>query len=103
MFGLSLALLAASRKDEAFQVAQSAVKDNPDDPELNAVMGEILCDRDDFSQAEMYLKRSLKAKPEYVFRVHVLLGKVYANTDRTQDALAELKLALPEDKDGSIH
>ena len=103
LFGLSLALLAASRRDEAFEVAQAAVKNNPDDPELNAVMGEILCDREDFAQAEMYLKRSLKTKPEYVFRVHVLLGEVYANTNRTQDALAELKLALAEDKDGSIH
>ena len=103
LFGLSLALLAASQTDEALQVAQAAVKDNPDDPELNAVMGEILCDRDDFTQAEMYLKRSLNTKPEYVSRVHALLGKVYANTNRTRDALAELKLALPEDKDGSVH
>lgn len=103
LFGLSLALLAASLTDEAFQVAQAAVTNNPKDPELNAVMGEILCERNDFTQAEMYLKRSLNTKAEYVSRVHALLGKVYANTDRTRDALAELKLALPEDKDGSVH
>lgn len=103
LFGLSLALLANSQRDQALQVAQSALKINPDDPELNAVMGEILCERNDFSHAEMYLKRSLNTKPEYVPRVHALLGKVYANTNRTQEALAELELALPDDKDGSIH
>jgi len=103
LFGLSLALLGASHRDEAFLVAQDAVKAYPDDPELNAVMGEILCERDDFTQAEMYLKKSLNTKPEYVSRVHALLGKVYANTNRTREALAELKLALPDDKDGSIH
>lgn len=103
LFGLSLALLAASKTEEAFQVAQAAVTNNPNDPELNAVMGEILCERNDFTQAEMYLKKSLNTKAEYVTRVHALLGKVYANTDRTRDALAELKMALPEDKDGSVH
>lgn len=103
VFGLSLALLGESRRDEAFQVAQAAVKDHPNDPELNAVMGEILCDRAEFSMAEAYLKRSLNTKPEYVSRVHALLGQVYANTNRYEEALAELKLALPDDKDGSVH
>jgi tetratricopeptide (TPR) repeat protein len=35
--------------------------------------------------------------------VHALLGSVYAKTDRTQEAIAELKLALSDDKDGHIH
>lgn len=103
VFGLSLALLDDSHWDEAFQVAQAAVNENPNDPELNAVMGEILCDRAEFSGAEKYLKKSLNTKPEYVSHVHALLGKVYANTNRDQQALAELKIALPDDKDGSLH
>jgi tetratricopeptide (TPR) repeat protein len=32
-----------------------------------------------------------------------LLGKVYAQTDRIQQAIAELKQALADDKDGHIH
>jgi Flp pilus assembly protein TadD len=35
--------------------------------------------------------------------VHVLLGKVYAETGRSQEAIAELKLALADDKDGRTH
>jgi predicted Zn-dependent protease len=103
LFGLSLALLADNQLDEAFNVAQAALKNNTDDPELNAVMGEILCAKDDFAGAELYLKKSLNTKPEYVSHVHALLGSVYAKTNRAQDAIAELKLALPDDKDGHIH
>jgi tetratricopeptide (TPR) repeat protein len=103
LFGLSLALLADGQTDEALHQAQAALEKNPDDPELNAVMGEILCARSDFAGAEGYLKKSLNTKPEYVPHVHALLGKVYAHTDRTQQAIAELKLALPDDKDGHLH
>ncbi len=103
LFGLSLALLANSEIDEALQLAQAALVKNPDDPELNAVMGEILCARDDYLGAEPFLKKSLNTKPEFVSRVHALLGNVYAKTNRTQEAITELKLALASDKDGSLH
>ncbi|KAA6456634.1 tetratricopeptide repeat protein [Acidobacteria bacterium AB60] len=102
LFGLCLSLLANGRTDEALQVAQGAVLHNPRDPELNAVMGEILCQREDFLGAETYLKKSLDTKPEYVAQVHALLGKVYSNTNRTQEAIRELKLALPADKNGHL-
>ncbi len=103
LFGLSLALLGDGKNDEALTVAQAALAKNPDDPEFNVVMGEILCARDDFAAAEPFLKKSLNTKPEFVSRVHALLGKVYAQTGRTQQAIAELKLALASDKDGTIH
>ncbi len=32
-----------------------------------------------------------------------MLGKVYAQTNHTQEAIAELRLALADDKDGHIH
>ncbi len=103
LFGLSLTLLANSGTDEAYRFAQTALQKNPDDAEFNAVMGEILCDRHDFSGAEPYLKKGLNTKPELVPHVHALLGRVYAETNRTQQAIAELKLALADDKDGRLH
>ena len=103
LFGLSLALLADGQNDDALAVAQTSLEKNPDDPELNAVMGEILCVRNDFTGAEPYLKKSLNTKPEFVSHVHALLGKVYAQTNRTQQAIAELKLGLASDKDGGLH
>lgn len=103
LFGLSLALLADNQIDEALHQAQAALQKNPSDPELNAVMGEILCAKSDFAGAEGYLKKSLNTKPDYVPHVHALLGNLYAQTNRIQQAIAELKLALADDKDGRIH
>ena len=102
-FGLSLALLAAGQTDEALRLAQTALEKNPDDPELNAVMGEILCARNEYVDAEPFLKKSLNTKPEFVSRVHALLGNVYAKTNRTQEAIVELRLGLDSDRDGSLH
>jgi tetratricopeptide (TPR) repeat protein len=103
LFGLCLALLANSKLDEALRLAEGALKNNLDDPEFNAVMGEILCEETKFSAAEPYLKKALDTKPELVPHVHALLGRVYAATNRTQQAIAEMTLALPDDKDGRLH
>jgi tetratricopeptide (TPR) repeat protein len=103
LFGLALALLENRQTDEALSLAQAALNKHPDDPELNAVMGEILCARNEYTDAEPFLKKSLNTKPEFVSRVHALLGNVYAKTNRTPEAIAELKLALDSDKDGSVH
>ena len=103
LFGLCLTMLADSDVDGALQLAQTTLQNNPEDPEINAVMGEILCARRQYAEAEPYLKKGLAAKPEYVPHVHALLGKVYAETDRTQQAVSELKLGLADDKDGRLH
>jgi tetratricopeptide (TPR) repeat protein len=103
LFGLSLALLADSQLDEALGLAAGALKKNPNDPEFNAVMGEILCQRREFPAAEPYLQKALSAKPELVPHVHALLGTVYAESNRTQQAIAEMRLALSDDRDGRLH
>ena len=103
LLGLSLTLLADSEIDEALHLAKAALEKSPDDPELNAVMGEILFAQHDFSGAEPYLKKALMTKPELIPHVHALLGRVYAEANRTQDAINELKMGLPDDKDGRLH
>ncbi len=103
LFGLSLALLADSDFSEALRLAQAALKKNPDDPELNAVMGEIFSAQHDFAAAEPYLKKALNTKPELVPHVHALLGGVYAAANRTREAITELKMGLADDKDGRLH
>ena len=103
LFGLSLAMLADSDTDGALRVAKAALQKSPDDPELNAVMGEILSAEYQFSDAEPYLKKALKAKPDLIPHVHALLGRVYAETNRTPEAISQLKLGLADDKDGHVH
>lgn len=103
LFGLSLTLLADQQIDEAFRLAQAALQNSVDDAELNTLMGEILCARHQYSEAEPYLKKGLNTKLDLAPHVHALLGKVYAETERTQQAIAELKLGIADDKDGSLH
>lgn len=108
LLGLSLALIADSQTDEALHLTEAASKKNPDDPELNAVMGEILSKQYDFSAAEPYLKKALLEKalntrPELAPHVHALLGRVYAETNRTREAINELNMGLADDEDGHIH
>jgi predicted Zn-dependent protease len=64
---------------------------------------EIMVFRHQFADAEGYLNKCSKIAPEFLPRVHTLLGEVYANADRVQDALAEFKLGAANDEDGSIH
>jgi len=103
LFGLSLTLLADGNKDGARELAEASLRKSPDDPEFNAVMGEILTAQHDFSGAESYVKKALNTKPELVPHVHALLGRVYSETGKTDQAIAEFKMGLPDDKDGRIH
>ena len=74
LFGLSLTLLAKPDLDEALRVTQSALTKHPDDPEFNAVMGEILSIQHNFAGAEPYLKKGLSTKPE-LFRTCMLYSE----------------------------
>jgi tetratricopeptide (TPR) repeat protein len=103
LFGLSLTLLADGKIDAARDLVEANLKKSPDDVEFNAVMGEILSAQHDFPGAEPYLKKALNTKPELIPHVHALLGKVYYETGRTEQAIAEYKMGLSDDKDGRIH
>jgi predicted Zn-dependent protease len=80
---------------------------SPDDPDLNLLAGEILVERHEWTQAENYLKQSLNAahplKPQMLPHAHVLLGQIYAQTDRPQAAISELQMGLASDEDGSVY
>jgi predicted Zn-dependent protease len=45
----------------------------------------------------------LNAKPQMVPRVHALIGKAYAETGRTQEAIEQLKMGASSDVSGSLH
>lgn len=102
---LSLAItwFAELKTDEAFNLDESLLTEDGTDPEANLLAGEILVQRNQFSQAEPYLLKCANLKPELVPRYHALLGRVYSEIDRVQAAIAEYKLGLSTDEDGSIH
>ena len=100
---LAITLFSELKTDEAFNLNESLLTEDAADPEANLLAGEILVQRNQFPQAEPYLLKCANLKPELVPGYHALLGRVYAETDRVQAAIAEYKLGLSTDEDGSIH
>jgi hypothetical protein len=47
--------------------------------------------------------KSLNVKPQMLGHVHALIGKVYAETGRTSEAIDQLKMGESSDENGSIH
>jgi tetratricopeptide (TPR) repeat protein len=103
MLGLTSAYLGNNNLNDAIQTAQAALVRNPDDPELNLLLAEAMIKQFDFAEAEPHLEKSLHAKPQMLPHVHALMGKVYAQAGRTQDAIVQLKLGESSDDDGSVH
>jgi tetratricopeptide (TPR) repeat protein len=102
MLGLASAYLSNYNALGAMAVVQKALVRAPDDPELNLVMAQSLLDQREYAEAEPYLQKSLKAKPQMLPRIHALIGKTYAETGRTREAIEELKLGASSDEDGSV-
>ena len=103
MLGMSSAYLGNNDIEKAIETARAALLKNVDDPELNLIMAEALVAHHDYAEAEPYLNKSLKAKPQMLPHVHALLGRVYAEAGRNTDAIAQLKLGTESDSDGSVH
>ena len=103
MLGMATAYFLENKYDDALAAAQTALAVDPAEPRLNLLVGEILTTRGDYTGAELALKKSLKADPELLPRVHELLGRCYASTNNVNDAIREFTLALPSDEDGSVH
>jgi tetratricopeptide (TPR) repeat protein len=101
--GLAITLFTELKNDEALSLDESLLSENAADPEANLLAGEILVQRNQFRNAEPYLSKCSGLKTELLPRCHTLLGKVYAETERGPAAIAEFKLALSADSDGSIH
>jgi tetratricopeptide (TPR) repeat protein len=102
MLGLATAYLNNNNVKAGMEIAQSALQHSPDDPELNLMMAEALLSQRAYADAEPYLIKSLHAKPQMLPRIHALIGKAYAETGRTEDAIAQLKLGESSDEDGSV-
>lgn len=103
LLGLASAYLGNGNTERTIATAQSGLIEEPDDPELNLLMGEALVSKHQYPEAEPFLLKALAAKPQMLPHVHGLLGEVYAEAGKTQQAIEQLKLGLPSDQDGSLH
>jgi tetratricopeptide (TPR) repeat protein len=100
---LAIVLFTELKNDEAFKIDRSLLAEDLNDPEANLLAGEILVQRNTYAEAEAYLSKCGNLQPEFLPRVHALMGQVYAATDRIPAAILEYKKGLSTDEDGSIH
>jgi len=100
---LAIALFSKMKTDEALDIGRALLADDPNDAEANLLAAEILAQQNQFREAEPYLSKCQTLKPEFVPRLHSLLGQIYAQTDRVPAAISEYKAGLSADEDGSIH
>jgi len=107
LYGLASAYSEDAKLDQALTTVKRALGMSPDDADLNLLAGEILVAQHEWPQAETHLNHCLNAahplKPQILPHVHVLLGQVYAQTDRPQEAISELQMGLASDEDGSVY
>ena len=101
--GLAIVLFSELKYDEAFSIDQRLLAEDPNDAAANLLAGEILVQQNIYAEAEPFLLRCGNIEPEFLPRVHALLGQVYAATDRIPAAIVEYKEGLSTDKDGRIH
>jgi tetratricopeptide (TPR) repeat protein len=103
LYGLASTYSQDSNSDQALSTAKIAVGMSPNDPDINLLIGEILVSRHEWAEAENYLKLGLNAKPQTLPHLHALLGQVYENTGRTQEAIKELQMGVASDEDGTVY
>ena len=101
--GLTSAYLFDGKIEDAVKTATAALSLKPNDPELNLLFGEALVAQRKYQEAEAPLQKSLSGKPQLLPQAHALLGQVYAGLGRVSEAIANLKLGLDADEDGSFH
>ncbi len=101
--GLASADLNNGNPAAALETARKAQERSPEDPELNLVIAEALIAQRQFGASEPYLVKSLRAKPQMLPHIHALMGKAYAETGKTQEAIEQLKLGASSDADGNVH
>ncbi len=113
LLGRAAALLAIGRMDDARTAAEDALKDAPNDPNLNLLLSEALVDQHHFGEAEPHLRAALEAldrtgaanplKAAETAHAHALLGRAEAEAGETEQAIADMTLGLGSDRDGSLH
>ena len=102
-FGLAATFYRAFLYDKALPELTTVLRLEPQNPQANFMMADILAFQRKFAQAEPYAKAALHGPQSNLPLAHALLGKIYGSQGRTPEAITELKQALPDDHDGSLH
>jgi tetratricopeptide (TPR) repeat protein len=86
----------------ALPLLQRLLEKSPKDPEVNAIMSDLLEHNSDFTSAQQHAQIALAGNPALI-QPHVVLAKIYLVKQQPQLAIAELRKVIAADPDGSYH
>ena len=106
MPGLHLSLAQVLEQDmqldDAEREYQQELKINPADVEANAKLGSLLVYRHEAGKGMPHLESAIRLKPD-LLPARKDLGKAYFQLGDFEKAVTQLRLALPDDHDGSTY
>ena len=85
----------------AQKVLQDVLRAQPDAPNANYLLGDVLLAQDHPEQAIPYLEKAVRLVPGQL-HAHGALGRAYALVGRAPAAIPHLEQAVPTDEDGSL-
>jgi tetratricopeptide (TPR) repeat protein len=86
-----------NRHQEAMEVLQKAIENNPRDPDSWHGLGEIYCALDRHQEAEAAFRKVLELAPDHAFAWNGL-GNVYVETGQPNEAITAFQKALQMDQ-----
>ncbi len=99
---LATSLFQARDYESAIPALQKLLKQDPQAPDLNFMLGESLWRTQKAEQGLPYLQSALKTSPN-MLPAHAALGLALASLGRNAEAIPHLESAASLDDDGSLH
>jgi tetratricopeptide (TPR) repeat protein len=93
---------SAGNNEQALPPLKKALDLAPNDPQVNACMGDILVRSGKHDDARPYLEKALRGNPELAM-AHIALAQIHTVENHPELAAAEIRKALPGDRDGSYY
>jgi len=101
MIELAVTLRLGRDFPAAQQVIEELLRLEPDAPEPNYLLGDVLLAQEHPERAIVFLEKAVRVPPAQP-HAHGALGRAYALVGRAAEAIPHLKQALPADADGSL-
>jgi tetratricopeptide (TPR) repeat protein len=100
--GLATAYWKEHEFGHALPLLQRLLEKSPKDPEVNAMMSDLLEHNSDFAGAQQHAQIAVAGNPTLI-QPHVVLARVYLARQQPQLAITELRKVIAADPDGGYH
>ena len=87
---------------QALPLLQRLLQKTPNDPEVNAMLADLLEHNSDFAAAQQHAQIAAAGNPTLI-QPHVVLARIYLAKQQPQLAITELRKVVAADPDGGYH